>query len=244
VGEPAGLPGRRSFGYHGRMVANTTTLGEEALIGGDWAPSDARPLIICDADEVLIEFARPLQAFLAERDLILDLASFALTGNIRRKSDGVALEKSAVRQVLAAYFEARVDDAVPVAGAREAIARLAAHADLVVLSNVPDNLGERRQRALAAAGLAMPLLANRGEKGPAVARLAAERRGPVVFIDDLPPQHASVAEHAGRVHRIHFVADSRLARLIGPAKHSHCRIDDWSACAQYLEDTILAVSRE
>jgi len=213
-----------------------------AGVPADVALDPARPLILCDADEVLIEFARPLQAFLAERDLILDLASFALTGNIRRMSDGRPLEKGAVRQLIAAYFDECIAPVRPVDGAREAIARLARIGDVLVLSNVPEHLRAQREGAMRTAGLSLRVIANAGGKGPAVARLARARHAPVVFIDDLPPQHASVAEHAAHVHRIHFVADPRLARLIGPAEHCHRRIDRWDACVDYIEETIAVMS--
>ena len=50
-----------------------------------------RPLILSDADEVLVQFASVLDEFLHENELYLDLVSFALTGNIKRKADDVAI---------------------------------------------------------------------------------------------------------------------------------------------------------
>jgi len=197
-----------------------------------------RPLVLCDADEVLVEFARPLQGFLAERGLMLDFASFALTGNIRRESDGVPIEKGMVRQLISAYFESRVDEVMPVAGARDGIRQLSEWADILVLSNVPRHLRARREQALHGAGLPLKVVANSGPKGPAVARLVRKRQGPAVFIDDLPLQHASVAEHADHVHRVHFVANPRLARLVAPAEHCHRRIDRWNDCIAYLQDVL------
>ena len=207
--------------------------GAEPLCG-----ESGRPLILCDADEVLIEFARPLQGFLAERGLMLDFASFALTGNIRRERDGVALEKGMVRQLISAYFEAHVDAVMPVEGACEGIRRLSEWADILVLSNVPQHLKHRRSEALRASGLPLEVVSNTGPKGPAVARLIDGGSRPAVFIDDLPLQHASVAEHAPQVHRVHFVADPRLARLVAPAEHCHRRIDRWRECVDYLDRTL------
>ena len=47
------------------------------------------------------------------------------------------------------------------------------------------------------------------------------------FIDDIPTNHSSVRKHAERVERVHFIADERLAGLLGPAEHSHVRLDSW-----------------
>ena len=50
---------------------------------------------------------------------------------------------------------------------------------------------------------------------------------PVFFLDDIPHNIDSVAECAPHVHRIHFIADPRLAGLIGAAKGASARIDAW-----------------
>ena len=47
------------------------------------------------------------------------------------------------------------------------------------------------------------------------------------FVDDLPPHHASVAQHAAHVGRLHMVADPALRGLIPAAPDAHARIDGW-----------------
>ncbi len=46
-----------------------------------------RPLIISDADEVLVQFAAGLEFYLQGQGLYFDISSFAITGNVRRQSD-------------------------------------------------------------------------------------------------------------------------------------------------------------
>ena len=101
-------------------------------------------------------------------------------------------------------------------------------------ANVPLHARMARAAALSAQGMPYPLVANAGGKGPAVNALAALRQAPVIFIDDIPQNHASVAEHAAPTYRIHFVADPRLQGLIGPAEHSHVRIDQWPAARDHI----------
>jgi hypothetical protein len=47
-----------------------------------------------------------------------------------------------------------------------------------------------------------------------------------------------VAEHAPDVHRIHFVADPRLAKLIGPASGASKRIDVWEEAQDWITGQI------
>lgn len=196
----------------------------------------SEPLIICDADEVLIEFVRPLERFLEQEGFRLDLKSFQLTGNVRNAATGAAASQEQVSTLIGRYFDEKVDTAVPVEGACEAVTALGAKARLVVLTNVGEAHRARRAAALRQAGLDLPVLANRGAKGPAVARIVDRHRAPIVFIDDLPPHHASVAEQAGHVYRLHFVADPRLARLVDAAEHAHSRFDRWPSGVAHILD--------
>lgn len=198
------------------------------------APDPARPLILCDADEVLLDFARPLANFLDRRGYRLDLKSFALAGNIRRKADGSDVEEPQIRSLIAEYFDSEIDSATPVEGAVAAMRDLGQRAQVIVVTNVPHHLRARRESALAAAGLKLPVISNSGAKGPLIRRLAARHGGQVAFIDDLPPHHTSVADHASDVHRIHFIANPELGRLLGKAPDAHVRIDRWTDCCAYL----------
>ncbi len=196
----------------------------------------ARPLLITDADEVLLQFVRALETHLLGIDLYLDLSSFALTGNIKQRADDRALEASEVKRVLADFFEARTETVAPVMGAAEALAELSRRAQIVVLSNMPTHLAEARRRGLARHGMDYPVIANSGKKGPPVRYLAAAAApAPSFFMDDIPGNHDSVAAEAGEVIRLHFVADPRLARLVKTAESAHVRIDDWPAARNYIE---------
>ncbi len=194
-----------------------------------------RPLVISDADEVILQFIRALETYLGEQELYLDLKSFALTGNIRRQGDGVALEASAVKSLLGQFFEHRVDTVEAVDGAREALEIISEKAQIVVLSNLPLERREARQKGLRRQGMNYPLVANSGPKGGAVRLLADAVQAPIFFLDDLPGNIKSVAEAASEVIRVHFVADPRLARLLEPAEYCHVRLDNWPAARAYIE---------
>jgi hypothetical protein len=202
---------------------------------GALAIEPGRPLIVCDADEVLLQFVRGLEAFLHDQSLWLDLTTYALTGNIKRRADNVAVEAAEVQALLGRFFAERTGHLEPVDGAAAALAALAGRARVMVLSNVPLSQVEARHAALARHGMDYPVIGNIGAKGAAVARLVDGMAAPAFFIDDIPRQLDAVATLAPDVVRLHFVADPRLARLIAPAASAHARHDDWPAARAYIE---------
>jgi phosphoglycolate phosphatase-like HAD superfamily hydrolase len=202
---------------------------------GELALDPGRPLLLTDADEVVLQFVAALELFLAERSLYLDLSSYALTGNIRRVGDGAPASAEAVKALLADFFEERVEHVLPVPGAADALAALSRRAQVVVLSNVPFARRAARQRALKAHGMDFPVIANHGAKGAAVAAITRRMDAPVVFVDDIPSNIASVAEAAPETIRLHFIADPRLARLSPPCPECHARRDDWPAARAFIE---------
>jgi hypothetical protein len=195
-----------------------------------------RPLIISDADEVLVQFVAGLESFLHDQDLYYDISSFAITGNVRRQSDDEAVSGEKVQSLLKTFFKECTEHLPAVPGAAEALQALSNEAQVIVVSNVPVAQREARIRGLKKVGIDYPVIANIGLKGIVVREISSQIDAPVYFLDDIPHNITSVAEHAADVHRIHFVADPRLARLIEPAADSHQRIDDWPSAQAYIRD--------
>lgn len=201
----------------------------------------SRPLLICDCDEVLLHFAAPFRDYLGDvHDLELRFDSFALSGNIRHRASGALADDLHMPALLDHFFETRMGHQPLVEGVAEALVHIQSFADVVVLTNIEDHHQARRAEQLAALGLALEVHSNQGPKGPAVSRLAAGR-GPVVFVDDLPPHHRSVAQHAPAVHRLHMVAEPLLRPLLGPAEDAHARIDTWPQARTWIEARLIGV---
>lgn len=197
-----------------------------------------RPLLISDADEVLVRFAEPLERFLEERGLYLDAVDYRLVGNIRRLHDRQPVERNEVFALIDDFFEDRVDRLPAVDGAVSALGTLSERADIVILTNVPNEYRDRRVDSFRTLGLDFPIVANSGLKGAAVRALADRAGGPVMFIDDIESHIADVAEAVPGSYRIHFVADPRLAAVCARAPDSHHRSDCWrqtgDAIAEFL----------
>ncbi len=194
-----------------------------------------KPLLICDGDEVIFAFVEGLEIFLRSRDMYLDLASFALTGNIRRQSDNEAVEAADVRLIIQDFHAERMEYFPLVQGAVSSLGRLAEVAQIVVLTNIKFAHKAMREAALLAQGLNFPVIANTGRKGPAVADMIRDLDCPVIFMDDISHNINSVAKYAPRTQCIHFIGDSRLAALSGTAEGATVRIDDWPTAEIYIK---------
>ncbi len=195
----------------------------------------SRPLMLVDADEVILQFASCLEEFLHENELYFDMASFALTGNIKRKADDQAIAAEEIGALIGQFFVEKTEHQPPVKGAPEALASLSERAQIVVVTNVPLQQREARIRSLKKHNMDYPVVANIGLKGAIIRYIADMVDTPVYFIDDLPHNLTSVAQEADEVHRIHFIADERLAKLLGPAEDSHHRADSWDDAHAYLD---------
>ncbi|MFT3976040.1 MAG: HAD family hydrolase [Sphingomonas bacterium] len=195
-----------------------------------------RPLLICDCDEVLLHMVRHFGDWLGEaHDIDFDPRSWELGRNMRRRSTGEPPAPAEMRGFLDGFFPAEMHRQTLVPHAREALAALSAQADIVILTNLADHCRPHRIEQLAAFGIAHRVECNQGGKGGPVARLVAEHGDPVaVFVDDLPHHHASVAEHAPRVHRLHMVSEPVLAPGVPAAPQAHARIDDWLAAESWI----------
>ncbi len=193
-----------------------------------------RPLIVSDCDEVLMQFIAGLELYLETQGLWLDLKSFALTGNIKRRDTGEPLPAADMPALLKNFFASSTHSLIAVPGAAEALKALSLRAQIVVLTNVPLADKETREKNLAAHGMDYPVIANKGLKGGAVKRLAERVEAPVVFLDDIPHNIASVAAAHAPTHRVHFIADPRLAKLLGPSEHSHFHTTDWALAHDFI----------
>jgi hypothetical protein len=192
-----------------------------------------RPLLIVDADEVILRFADGFDRFLGERDLFLDLTTYRLHGNVKRKADGTPVLDVEVTALLD-EFRSDLDWLDEVEGATDALRDLMPVMNVVVLSNVNEAQAPARLRNFAKHKLPVPLVINGGPKGPAVKALAARAARPTFFVDDIPQHHASVAEAAPDVFRIHLIGDERLKPLLPPSPHAHLRADNWREADNFI----------
>jgi hypothetical protein len=197
------------------------------------------PLLVVDADEVILQFVAGFDAFLRKQGLYLDLVSYRLHGNVKRLDDNTAVLDVEVTALLE-EFRGNQDWLDAVNGAQDALTGLAGLASIAVLTNISPAQAGPRVRNLMTLGLDLPLIANSGLKGPAIRTLADHAGTPVFFIDDIPQQLASAAEHAPEVMRIHLIGDDRLKPLLAPSPHAHHYAEDWASAESFIHEHLKA----
>ncbi len=198
----------------------------------------AKPLIICDADEVLLQFMAGLERFALTLGFYHDFTSFRIHGNIRHQATNAPLDDAAVTGLISQFFATCTRGLEPVPHASNSLASLNRNAQIIILSNLPATARQDRIHNLTGHGMPYPVIVGSGPKGLVVKQLIAGFHQPVVFIDDLPPHHTSVALETPQVHRLHFVADPRLARLVPPSPDAHRRIDTWPEAEHWISTII------
>ena len=196
-----------------------------------------RPLVISDADEVLLQFMRQFEVYLDRNDMWIDLSSFRLQGNIKYKGSDEAVDMTN-RNIIDDFFAAETLNFSPVDGAAEALTALSKEAQVIILTNLPLAQKKERQINLSKHGMDYPVIVGSGLKGPAVKSLGDKINAPLFFLDDIPHNINSVAEYVPMSGRIHMIADPRLSKLIGAAEGASARIDQWHEAQNWILDKI------
>lgn len=196
----------------------------------------SRPLIISDCDEVLLHMVAHFDAWLGEIHGIrfaFETGSFGEA--MVEQATGQPVASDRVWPLLTQFFREEMHRQTLVPGAIEALGQIGEKADIVILTNLGDEAHPWRVDQLARHGIRHEVVCNRGGKGaPAKAIIARHGAGATAFVDDLPVHHQSVAEHAPEVHRLHMVAEPRLAPAVPVAEHAHARIDDWPTATRWI----------
>lgn len=174
-----------------------------------------RPLIVCDIDEVVLEFVAPFQAFLIDNGHELRPTSFRLNGNVFSLADGAVTGEDKVAMLLEAFFTSQDAWQTPVKSAADSLARLADQADIVFLTAMPPRHRAVRRRLLSRHGFDYPMIATEAAKGPAVLALHGSRPQPVVFVDDIFVNLHSVRTHVPETLLVNLMAND-IFRALAP----------------------------
>lgn len=194
-----------------------------------------RPLFVTDCDEVILHMVSHFADWVAEaHGMSFDLSAPGFRDALRDPS-GNPVEADRVWPLLDGFFAGEMHRQNLVPGAAEALAEIADHAEIVILTNIGGEYEAGRVEQLERFDIRHRVLCNRGGKGRPVLELV-EAAGPsaTVFVDDLAVHHESVATHAPQVWRLHMIAEPRLAAHTPPAPHAHARIDIWDDAVPWI----------
>ncbi|MBB3389646.1 hypothetical protein FHT82_002386 [Rhizobium sp. BK275] len=199
-----------------------------------------RPLIVCDVDDVVLQFIDPFQLYLKSLGHEFLPRSFRLHGNVVSLADGLALEDQHVSRLILEFFEAQESWQTPIDPVVSTLERLSDDADILFLTAMPPQFSAHRRRLLDRTGLTFPLLASEQPKGPIVQALHGGRDLPVVFIDDMARNLHSVKEHVSACLLIHLMPDSPVHRLAPAAAEDIKRARDWAHAAMLIDQHLAA----
>lgn len=203
----------------------------------------SRPLIISDCDEVLLHMVGPFRDWLGEQHgIAFDMSGGNFIDAMKRVGSDELVTQEEIWKHLGGFFDSEMYRQYPIDGAVSAIADLAEHADVVVLTNLQDSRQQARSQQLTEHGINLKVYTNQGPKGPALKAILDEYSpSRAVFIDDLAQHHDSVSEIAPHVSRLHLCGEPMIAPHIDCAHragHAHARIDDWENALPWLVERL------
>ncbi|OJG00241.1 hypothetical protein [Pararhizobium antarcticum] len=193
-----------------------------------------RPLIICDIDEVVLEFLTPFRNFLRSSGHDLLARSFRLHGNIVLSADGLPIDDGLVDDLLEQFFTLQDQWQTPATLAVETLESLADEADLVFLTAMPPRHAAVRRSLLDHHRLHYPLLATEEPKGPVVQRLHDSRDVPVAFVDDILRNLHSVRSHAPQCLLVNVMANAEFRVFAPEPDDGIVKAADWTDVARII----------
>lgn len=193
-----------------------------------------RPLVVCDVDDVVLQFATPFEAFLETRGHRLLPRSFKLTGNIVNGADESVVEAPAVKALIDDFFMEQERWQTPFADAVDSLHALGKEADLVFLTAMPPRHAEVRRRLLDQLTLSFPMIATEEAKGPVLAALHGARPLPVAFVDDMVHNLHSVGDHVSDCLLVYLPPPLEIFRFAPEPQETVRRVETWPEAAAVI----------
>lgn len=220
-------------------LMTTQQLKDLGYTGDSGAKAHAKPLLICDVDEVVLHLVKPFIEVIEERGYMLKSHSFKLTGNVFDKETGKEATQEEVWSGLTQLFEEQATRQGIVDGVVENLNLLAESIDIVFLTNMPHPFRETRKAHLVECGLDFPLVTNTRSKVPAINILQRHCQRRVGFIDDTPKNLDQVREGAKDVQLFHFMADENFREMAGDIEGAHFSTGDWVHAREQIHNVLV-----
>ena len=197
-----------------------------------------RPLIAVDVDEVLVVFVDHLSRWMRTIGYEMRLVSYQLEGSMFPIGSEQPLPFDECIAMIRRFFDEEVHNQQAIPGGAEALRRLSADAQVVILTNVPRHATTGRRANLNALGIPFPLVVNAGGKGRAMAWLAHHAEAPCAFVDDSVTQIESVAKWVPTAERVHFAWADFINRIFPECAHATGRERSWASTEAHLREKL------
>ena len=162
------------------------------------------PLMIFDADEVLVHFAEPFATYLKKHNHRLHLTGYRLDNAIKNAQTDAVADPDTAKDLVWGFINEETKNQPAAKGAPQALKKLRKLAQIIILSNVPHTVHDDRVTNLKNIGMDYPLISNEGMKGPAVKEILKNHKAESFFIDDNPYQVESVYNDNKDTVCVHF----------------------------------------
>ncbi len=162
------------------------------------------PLMIFDADEVLVHFAEPFATYIKKHNHRLHLTGYRLDNAIKKADTDEVADPDTAKELVWGFINEETKSQPAAKGAPQALMKLQAYAQIIILSNVPHSVHDDRVANLKSLNMDYPLISNEGMKGPAVKEILKNHKAQSFFIDDNPYQVESVYNDNQQTVCVHF----------------------------------------
>ena len=162
------------------------------------------PLMIFDADEVLVHFAEPFATYIKKHNHRLHLTGYRLDNAIKKADTDEVADPDTAKDLVWGFINEETRSQPAAKGAPQALMKLQAYAQIIILSNVPHSVHDDRVANLKSLNMDYPLISNEGMKGPAVKEILRNHKAQSFFIDDNPYQVESVYNDNQQTVCVHF----------------------------------------
>ena len=162
------------------------------------------PLMIFDADEVLVHFAEPFATYIKKHNHRLHLTGYRLDNAIKKADTDEVADPDTAKDLVWGFINEETKSQPAAKGAPQALKKLQAYAQIIILSNVPHSVHDDRVANLKSLNMDYPLISNEGMKGPAVKEILRNHKAKSFFIDDNPYQVESVYNDNQQTVCVHF----------------------------------------
>ena len=197
-----------------------------------------RPLLVVDADEVIVLFAAHFSKYLNKHGWELNLKGYRLDDAICRIEDGQIANNKTYVELINDFIkeETRFQPEAP--GASNALELLSQQWEIIILTNVPTSARQDRIRNLTKLGMNFPVVSNSGLKGEALAKIIRLSDQKSVFIDDNPFQIESASQFVPNTLRFHFTACDIVSKTLPFCSSATHRPKTWSEILAILSTTL------
>ena len=200
----------------------------------------SKPLLISDADEVIVNMISCFEEFILKENIYYDMSSYALFGNIKNKEDDSIVNNEKIIELLNNFYDLHTMDITFVQEAVIYLKKIETELDvqIIILSNLPLKNREEREISFKNNGLNYPVIANSGPKGPAIKEVTKELMKNVFFIDDISTNLLSAHETVNNIKTIHYISDDRIAKLALTPEKVNLRAESWIEIYNYIKNEI------